>query len=228
MAMSAALRIDAAADLAPRERLRAALAEQHRVTERMAGLARQRDEAEAKEKACQADLAAFDAAVDAQWGRWEADRAQPQPLDAARRRAELLAFRHAAAKAAEVARLAYQTAEERALRDLPLASAAIAEAVQRVVAELARDLGEQYRLAVEQAGRLEAALSGLKAAAAARLDGATVAAVQTALMGGQTADGAQRRRGELEKRNRAIKADYQRLAAERLTSDPDATVEETT
>ncbi len=223
--MSAALRIDPPAAMTPRETLAAAIAERNRAIAAMAVTARARDAAEAAERAAVADVDALAAAETEGWARWVENRTtQPHPVDAGPRKAELVAVRHAATKAADAARTDYLDAETQAQRDLPRVSAAIVDAARQVLVAEAARLGAEYASAVELAMQKEAALMGIKASFAGSY-GDGVALVEVALQGGRSADAAMRRRGELQKHNAVIRARWAGLA-ERLANDPDATASE--
>ena len=221
--MSAALKNPDPADLAPRERLRQAHAEQKAILERMAAGTQRLEAAKAKQQACDADLDALAEAERAAWARWEASRGE-HPGDTRARRAELTAFSAAAARAVTAALAEYDSVEQKAARDLPLCNFSAAAAARQIMLDEAVRLGSEYAAAVERATKLEAALMGIKAAYSGH-DGQAVAVVELALQGGRSPDGAMRRRDEMRKANLVIRARWAGLA-ERLANDPDATASE--
>ena len=210
----------------PREALRQAIAARDAICRRMAEVTKHRAAAEEAVQRAQADIDTLVDQEKRQWAAWVADRSQPRP-DVQHRRAELEAI-HAAAERELAASLGrYDAIEQGAARDLPSAQAAVASAAKAVMVAEAEDLGRQYADAVERAQRLEAALEGLKADFAARLDGDGVAAVVIALQGGRTPNDAMRRRSVLAKESAIIRTKWASLG-NLLLSDAAARVEDGT
>jgi hypothetical protein len=218
--VSAALQTDPPT---PRHALRDALAHREKIIARLIKLARQRDDAVAAEQSAAAALDAFAKKESESWALWAEDRGRPQPIDSARRRAELVAIHHAAAREAALARRTFEAASERGGSEQRAANEAVAVAAKSVLLERAAELGAELAAAAERAKRLQAALEGIQASFSAARDGHGVAVVTQFLHGGRSPAEMERWRARLWKQCASIRIRWQALPGRLLTGDPDAT-----